>query len=481
MDGLVIVANRLPVEFTSDGQMVVSPGGLVSAVRSVASVGTHWVGWGGEHAPRGTKSRVVDNLVLHPVDLAATEVAGFYKGFSNSLLWPLFHGRVRHVELRRSWWRSYRQVNERFAAEVARVAPLGGTVWVHDYHLLLAPAAIRARRPDLRIGLFLHIPFPNAQLMATLPWRREVLEGMLGADLIGFQADDDVANFAASTERLLRNPLRGHWTTRRGHPVHVDAFPISIDVGHWDELGNAAAGRALALREQLGATALFFGVDRLDYTKGITQRLRAFGELLDQGRLDPRTTSFVQVAPPSRGDVPGYGEEKEEVEAMIASINDTHRRDDGSGPVLYIDENCDEAQLAAWYRAADAVVVTPLADGMNLVAKEFVATRSDNNGVLILSEFAGAANELDGALLVNPYDLDAMKAAFLAAVEMPSDERARRMSTMRSAIRDNDVHRWARRFLARLDTVSRVRSVDTRRRGTSLTMPEQTSAVGERQ
>jgi len=480
MDGLVIVANRLPVEFTADGQIVVSPGGLVSAVKSVAAVGTHWIGWGGEQA-REQSARVVGDLILHPIDLSESEVAGFYKGFSNSLLWPLFHGRVRHVELRRSWWRSYRMVNERFAAEVARVAPLGGTVWVHDYHLLLAPAAIRARRPDLHIGLFLHIPFPNAQLMATLPWRREILEGMLGADLVGFQCDDDVANFANSTERLLRNPLRGHWTLRRGHPVHVDAFPISIDVSRWDSLGEAAAPAARRLRERLRAETLFFGVDRLDYTKGITQRLRAFGELLADGRLDPATTCFVQVAVPSRGDVPGYDEEKGEVEALIETINTRHRREDGSAPVVYLDEQCDESQLAAWYRAADVVIVTPLADGMNLVAKEFVAARGDSDGVLILSEFAGASHELTGAVLVNPYDLEAMKSAFLTATSMPAAERADRMDTNREAVRCNDVHRWARRFLARLDAVSRGGAVDSRRRsGTTLSVGNQT-AVGENQ
>jgi trehalose-6-phosphate synthase len=334
---------------------------------------------------------------------------------------------------------------------------------VHDYHLLLVPEALRALRPDLRIGLFLHIPFPNAQLLATLPWRRELLEGMLGADLLGMQSDDDVANFSASTTRLLRNPLRAHWTTRRGHPVHVDAFPISIDVDRWQALGEAAVGAATTLREGLGAQTLLFGVDRLDYTKGITQRLRAFGELLNDGRLDPATTTFVQVAVPSRGDVPGYDEEKDDVEGLLQSINERHRRDDGTAPVVYIDEACDEVQLAAWYRATDVLIVTPLVDGMNLVAKEFVACRSDRGGALVLSEFAGAAHELDGAVLVNPYDLEAMKAAFLLAVAMPPAEQARRMDIMREAVRSNDVHHWANRFLGRLATVAHGRTVASRR------------------
>ena len=472
MEGLVIVANRLPIEFTADGEMAVSPGGLVSAVKSAAPVGTHWVGWGGEQASRRGEC-VVDDLVLDPIALSADEVEEFYKGFSNSLLWPLFHGRVRHVELRRSWWRSYRAVNERFATEAARVAPMGGTVWVHDYHLLLVPAALRVLRPDLRIGLFLHIPFPNAQLLATLPWRIELLEGMLGADLVGFQSDDDVANFSNSTSRLLRNPTRAHWSTRRGHPVHVDAFPISIDVDRWQALGEASEGAATSLRDGLGAHTVLFGVDRLDYTKGITQRLRAFGELLNDGRLDPATTSFVQVAVPSRGDVPGYEEEREDVEGLLEAINERHRRDDGTAPVVYIDEACDEAQLAAWYRAADVMVVSPLVDGMNLVAKEFVATRSDHDGVLVLSEFAGAANELDGAVLVNPYDLEAVKDAFLQAAAMPSAERSRRMVRMREAVRANDVHHWTGRFLGRLTTVAGGRTLASRREVTQASRDQQ--------
>jgi len=462
MDGLVIVANRLPVEFTADGEMAVSPGGLVSAVKAAAPVGTRWVGWGGEQASRRGECQL-DDLVLNPIDLSDDEVEEFYKGFSNSLLWPLFHGRVRPVELRRSWWVSYRAVNKRFAADVARVAPQGGTVWVHDYHLLLVPEALRALRPDLRIGLFLHIPFPNAQLLATLPWRRELLEGMLGADLVGFQSDDDVANFSASTSRLLSYPLRAHWSTRRGHPVHVDAFPISIDVDRWQALGEQSVAAATTLRHDLGCETLLFGVDRLDYTKGITQRLRAFGELLNDGRLDPATTTFVQVAVPSRGDVPGYDEERDDVEGLLQTINERHRRDDGTAPVVYIDEACDEEQLAAWYRAADVLVVTPLVDGMNLVAKEFVASRSDLDGVLVLSEFAGAAHELGGAVLVNPYDLEAMKAAFLQAASMPPAEQAQRMGAMREAVRANDVHHWAGRFLRRLETVAQDRMVSTRR------------------
>jgi trehalose 6-phosphate synthase len=449
MKGLVVVANRLPVEVDADGQHNPSPGGLASALSSVTAAGTHWVGWAG---PDAGKSKPFDHgdLRLHPVALSADDVERYYQGFSNAILWPLFHGRLRRVELNRAWWHSYKIVNRRFASEVCRVAPHGGTVWVHDYHLLLAPAIIRAKRPDLRIGLFLHIPFPNAQLFSMLPWRKEVIQGMLGADVLGFQVPEDVDNFIAAADRLVGATVRHNLLYDGDHSVDVDAFPISVDFAHWTFLGESADEEAGLHRKELAVDSVFLGIDRLDYTKGISQRLKAFGELLDDGLLDAEDCSFVQVAVPSRSDVAAYEDERDEVEALVESINATHQRTDGSVPVVYMDTSLDEADVAAWFRAADALVVTSLADGMNLVAKEFVASRSDLGGTLILSEFAGAAQDLDGALIVNPYDIEDIKRALVTAVNMPSVESAARMKTMRAAVKYNDVHRWARNFLNRL-------------------------------
>jgi trehalose 6-phosphate synthase len=459
MNALVIVANRLPVEIGADGEFTASPGGLASAVSSVTVDGSKWVGWAGPDAGRTAPFEYGD-VHLHPVELSADEVGRYYRGFSNSILWPLFHGRLRRVELNRSWWRSYRIVNERFAATVAAIAPRDGTVWVHDYHLLLVPAMLRAKRPDLRIGLFLHIPFPNAQLFAMLPWRKEVIKGMLGADLVGFQVDEDAANFIAAAERLLDVGVQGNTLLDRHHSVDVDAFPISIDFAQWDKLGGLAGPRAAQHRQELGVESVFLGIDRLDYTKGISQRLQAFGELLDEGRIDAETCAFVQVAVPSRADVPAYDDERVEVEEMVRTINTKHRRTNGSLPVMYLDASLDGVEMAAWYRAADALVVTSLADGMNLVAKEFVATRSDLGGVLILSEFAGAAHDLDGAIIVNPYDIEAIKRALTTALAMPAAARAERITKMREAVRHNDVNRWAGNFLERLGTNSTVRVHD---------------------
>ena len=457
--GLVVAANRLPVEVSADGQFHSSPGGLASAMSSVTAAGSHWVGWAGPDAGN-LKPFEHGDLQLHPVALSPDEVDRYYRGFSNAILWPLFHGRLRKVELRREWWHSYRIVNRRFATAVTRIAPHGGTVWVHDYHLLLAPAMIRAKRPDLNIGLFLHIPFPNAQLFSMLPWRKEVIKGMLGADVLGFQVAEDVSNFVAAADRLVGARTRGHTLFDGVHVVDVDAFPISIDFAHWDALGEKADEQAERHRKDLAVQSIFLGIDRLDYTKGISQRLRAFGELLDEGRLDTAKCAFVQVAVPSRADVPAYEDEREEVEALITRINGKHPRANGSVPVIYMDTSLDEVEMAAWFRAANALVVTSLADGMNLVAKEFVASRGDLQGALVLSEFAGAAQDLDGALIVNPYDIEAIKRSLVDAITMPAVERSARLKTMRSAVQHNDVHRWARNFLTRLQSSAPVRSSD---------------------
>ena len=273
-----MAANRLPVEVGADGQLHPSPGGLASALSSVTASGTQWVGWAGPEAGRAKPFDHAD-LRLHPISLSADDVERYYQGFSNAILWPLFHGRLRRVELNRAWWHSYRIVNRRFAAEVCRVAPDGGTVWVHDYHLLLVPAIIRAKRPDLRIGLFLHIPFPNAQLFSMLPWRKEVLRGMLGADVLGFQVPDDVDNFIAAADRIVGVRVRDNQLYDGVHTVDVDAFPISVDFAHWNALGERAEDAAGLHRKRWASTrSSRHRPARLHQRH--PQRLKAFGELL---------------------------------------------------------------------------------------------------------------------------------------------------------------------------------------------------------
>jgi trehalose 6-phosphate synthase len=442
---LVIVANRLPIECGADGRVQPSPGGLASALGALNANAT-WIGWTGSTSP---SLPTAGQRRLTPIRLTDDDIDGYYLGFANSTLWPLLHGCLRSPTFSRAWYRVYRRVNERYAVAASQAAPLGALVWVHDYHLLLVPQLLRSVRPDVRIGMFLHTPVPSPDLLATLPWRRQLMYGIAGADLLGLQTERDSANITAAFDRFLDG---GRDTAppelRRG--PGTGTFPISIDFDRWNTLGEASACRPTRDTGPRADRFVFLGVDRLDYTKGIDQRLRAFCELLDDGRLDPATCRFVQVSVPSRTQLPDYRAESDRVGRIVQLINSRHRRRDGRPPVEHIRAQLGSTDLAALYRAADCMVVTPYADGMNLVAKEFVACRGDLDGTLLLSEYAGAARHLSGALIVNPYDLDAVKRAMLTARTMSEGERRSRMVTMRAEVRAHDVHAWARSFLERL-------------------------------
>lgn len=454
----VVVANRLPVDrvVREDGEVEwrTSPGGLVTAMEPVMR--THdgaWIGWAG-----GTDTDLEpfdqDNMRLVPVCLDAAEVEDFYEGFSNATLWPLYHDVVAKPEFHREWWDAYVAVNRRYADAAAEIAAEGATVWVHDYQLQLVPAMLRERRPDLRIGFFLHIPFPPAELFQQLPWRRQILEGLLGADLVGFQRPNNAQNFV----RLVRQRV-GHKTHRDlvylpdGRIVQAAAFPISIDAEGLEELARSESvtTRAKEIREQLGNPRhVLLGVDRLDYTKGIYSRLRAYGELLAEGTLSVDDTVFVQVATPSRERVEQYRRLRDDIDRLVGRINGDLSRI-GRPAISYLHSSYPRHEMAALFRAADVCVVTPLADGMNLVAKEFVVCKYDDEGALVLSEFAGAAGELRQAYLVNPYDINGMKEAVVAAVSADPAELGRRMRAMRRTVIDHDVKDWASGFL---DTLS---------------------------
>ncbi len=451
---LVIVANRLPVDRVQnpDGstEWRRSPGGLVSALDPVmrANDGV-WIGW-----PGGTETDLEpfedDGLSLVPMSLTEEEIEEFYEGFSNGTLWPIYHDLVAKPEFHREWWDAYVTVNQRFAAKAAEVAAKGATVWVHDYQLQLVPQMLRELRPDLRIGFYLHIPFPPNELFQQLPWRRQILEGLLGADLVGFQLSGGAANFV----RLVRQRV-GHKTHRDlvylpdGRTVRAAAFPISIDAAGFEELARSepVAQRAKEIREALGSPAkIFLGVDRLDYTKGIYARLRAFAELIEEGTLALEDAVFVQVATPSRERVEQYRILRDEIDRLVGRINGD-LGSIGRPAISYMHSSQPREEMAALYRAADIMVVTPYRDGMNLVAKEYVACRFDDDGALVLSEFAGASDELRQAWLVNPYDINGMKAALLEAHRADKRELTRRMRAMRRTIIQHDVAAWARGFL----------------------------------
>ncbi|HET6561793.1 MAG TPA: trehalose-6-phosphate synthase [Marmoricola sp.] len=457
---LVVVANRLPVDrvVEDDGSHSWrrSPGGLVTAVEPVMQRKQGaWVGWdGGPDGPEEPFDQ--DDMRLVPVPLSAQEIEEFYEGFSNATLWPLYHDVVAKPEYNREWWDSYVTVNRRFAERAAALAAEGAMVWVHDYQLQLVPSMLRERRPDLRIGFFLHIPFPPTELFLQLPWRRQLLEGLLGADLVGFQRPGGAQNFV----RLVRQRV-GHKTHREfvylpdGRTVEAAAFPISIDYSGLAELSRSdgVAARCEEIREQLGnPRLLLLGVDRLDYTKGIFDRLRAFGELLEEETLSVEDAVFVQVATPSRERVDEYRRLRDEIDRLVGRINGDYGRI-GRPAISYLHSSYPREEMAALFRAADIMVVTPLRDGMNLVAKEYVACRDSLDGALVLSEFAGAADELKQAFLVNPYDINGMKQAIVDATQAPPKELTRRMRAMRKTVKEHDVVDWAESFMGRLAEV----------------------------
>ena len=453
---LIIVANRLPVVSvrTKDGtQWQRSPGGLVSALTPIVQkTKGAWVGWTGRTGP-APEPFEQDGIRQVPVPISRSQLRAFYDGFCNGTLWPLYHGAVREPEYHRRWWHPYVAVNKRFASTIAETAAPGAKVWVQDYQLQLVPALLREQRPDLRIGFFLHIPFPPEELFGRLPWRRQILEGMLGADVIGFQTQEDARNFSRLARLYADARSEGGHLGIRGHSMSVGAFPVSIDFERYERAAKdeSIAARSESIKQRLGrGRRILLGVDRLDYTKGIDVRLRAYSELLSRNRQAIRERVLVQVAVPSRGRVGEYRDLRSRVEGLVGQINGEFG-EVGLAPVHYLHRELPFEELIALYRSADVMLVTPLADGMNLVAKEYVATRYDDTGVMVLSEFAGAANELRTAIHTNPHDVDGLAETMAMAVSLPGKEVARRMRRMREVVRHHTVYDWADSFIEALN------------------------------
>lgn len=458
---LVVAANRLPVDrvVSDDGTVEWrrSPGGLVTAMESVMKRREGaWVGWAGE-AGDAPEPFVQDGMYLRPVPLSEKEVAQYYEGFSNDTLWPIYHDVIVPASFHRYWWVAYERVNRRFAEAVCEVAAEGATVWVHDYQLQLVPAMVREMRPDVRIGWFNHIPFPPVELFAQLPWRKRLVEGLLGADFLGFQRVDDAHNFLRACRRLLGLTTKGD-TVRTASTdggtrvVRASAIPISVDFNGLQDLARTpeVIQRAKEIRASLGnPETLLLGVDRLDYTKGLRHRLKAYAELLEDGAVAPPDQVFVQVATPSRERVEAYRELRQEIEAEVGRVNGEFG-DIGSAAVHYLHHSYPRDEMVAMFLAADVLLVTPLRDGMNLVAKEYVSCRHDGGGALVLSEFTGAWHELHQAYVCNPHDIAGLKQTIMTAMTAPEAERRRRMRAMRRRVADHDVQRWASRFLEAL-------------------------------
>ena len=451
----MVVANRMPVRRVrkgKPGEWETSPGGLVTALSPMLTErGGGWVGWDGSTNRKPTAPFTHENIQIRPVGMSGSEHENFYAGFSNKTLWPLYHDSIREPQFHRRWWWPYVEVNQRFADAAVEVAGPRDMIWVHDYQLQLVPGMVREKLPKSRIGFFLHIPFPPEELFAKIPWRQQILESMLGADVLGFQTSLAARNFSRSAKHFTDATGSDGKLKYKGRTITVDAFPISIDVEHYENLAKSpeVAVEAERFQANLKRRRIILGVDRLDYTKGIDIRLRAFNELLNRGKYTAEDCVLVQVAVPTRESVEDYADLRDDVERLVGRVNGTHSVK-YHVPVHYMYDSLPQAELIARYAAADVMMVTPLRDGMNLVAKEYCTARLNNDGVLILSEFAGAALELKQALLVNPFDVDGIANAMEAALGMDEAEQKKRMTALRRTVRSRDVHDWADGFIAKL-------------------------------
>ncbi|MFS8067906.1 MAG: bifunctional alpha,alpha-trehalose-phosphate synthase (UDP-forming)/trehalose-phosphatase, partial [Byssovorax sp.] len=473
---LLVVSNRLPlsVKKLRDGHWRTEPsaGGLQSAMAPIlARRGGVWIGWPG-YGPRvadeGWDAQIAQwksERGYVAVDLPSDLARKFYEGYANQTLWPLFHSFSTRFDYDAELWAAYVTANRRFRDAVLEQLQPGDTVWIHDYHLMLLPRMLREVAPETRIGFFLHIPFPASELLRILPRRDEVLRGLLGADLIGFQTHADLQHFRASLLRLIGLPSQMDRVVAQGHATRMEALPISIAPAEFTDLldHDAPTRRALSdLRERFHDQQILLAVDRLDYTKGIPQRLRAFRKLLAGAPHLRGKVTLVQVAVPSRERIPEYERLRHEVSDLVGEVNGEFGQTDWT-PIVYMRRGISRSELVALYAAAHVGWVTPLRDGMNLVAKEYVACHRGSDGALMLSEFAGAAAEMGEAFLVNPYDEERTASALERILALPVEERRDRMSVLNRRVQRNNVFRWADRFLMLLDAASGARGEHTQR------------------
>jgi trehalose 6-phosphate synthase len=458
MSQLIIVSNRVTVPGKSEA------GGLAVALSDMLKdKGGVWCGWSGKTAeyPR-TCEQVQDNVRYVTMDFTQTDYDDFYIGFCNSMLWPLFHYRLDLTRYSPSMYESYQSVNRAFAQKIAKFAGAGDAIWVHDYHLMAMASHLRELNVQERIGFFLHIPFPVPEVFTALPMHMEILKSLCAYDVVGFQTDTDLQAFLRCIGELgggrkVKSPRENVYEVQAfGRKFKAGRFSISIDTSDLMMVADRAEiePKTQKLRQSLDGRKMIVGVDRLDYTKGLMHRLSAFDHLLQQHPEHNNEVSFIQITPPSRTDVEEYGKMREQLEGLAANINGKHAEIDWV-PIRYINKSYSREELAGIYRSARVGLVTPLRDGMNLVAKEYVASQNpDDPGVLILSQFAGAAQEMEcGALMVNPYDEEDMAERIHQALTMPLIERKARYEAMIAVLKRNDIFRWTKRFTEQLTSV----------------------------
>jgi trehalose 6-phosphate synthase/phosphatase len=458
----IIISNRLPVKIQEkDGDYTssASEGGLATGLGSIYQEGDNvWIGWPGTEIAADKQDEITAQLAdlsLMPVFLSQEEISEYYEGFSNEVLWPIFHYYASmYSTYKQSNWEFYQRVNQKFADVVLGVAQPGDTIWIHDYQLLLLPALIRAKLPDVSIGFFLHIPFPSFQLFHLIPWRTELLEGLLGADLIGFHTFDDVQHFTQACARLLHVNLSSNVISLSDRVVVAEAFPMGIDEKKYASLAQSEEVKQeiKQLKETFAGVRTILSVDRLDYSKGILQRLQAFEELLRNNPEYLEKVILYMIVVPSRDTVPQYKHLRDEIDKRVGNINSLFRTLNWS-PVQYFYRSFPIETLSALYTSTDVALVTPMRDGMNLVSKEYVASRIQNTGVLILSEMAGSSRELIDAIIVNPNNMNMMTSAIKQALEMPAEEQESRMIKLRENVSKFNVKHWVKIFMDRLQEV----------------------------
>ncbi|RYE25119.1 MAG: bifunctional alpha,alpha-trehalose-phosphate synthase (UDP-forming)/trehalose-phosphatase [Sphingobacteriales bacterium] len=456
---VIIVSNRLPVKVSKVGgirRFVPSEGGLATGLSSVAQNGDNlWIGWPGADIAESEQQEVIDELnnqSLHPIFLSKKEIANFYEGFSNETLWPLFHYFPSYITYNPEYWDDYYAVNKKFADSITSIATNDDIIWIHDYQLMLVPEMVRKVLPDVSIGFFQHIPFPSFELFRSLPWRKEVLRGMLGADVIGFHTYDDVRHFLSSTNRIINVQGAGNELRVDNRLVTVDAFPMGIDYQKFSQLADdkVVKQHERKIKKLIDNKKLIISIDRLDYSKGIVQRLLAYQLFLERYPECRGKMTMLQLVVPSRDNVPKYKELKEEMNRLISEINGRFGKLDWQ-PIRHFYRSFPDKLLSALYRAADVALVTPLRDGMNLVSKEFVASKTDGKGVLILSETAGASRELSDALIINPNDIWDYAETINYALNMPEDKQKKRMQAMQQIVSRFDVFTWVENFMSKLE------------------------------
>ncbi|MDN3669700.1 bifunctional alpha,alpha-trehalose-phosphate synthase (UDP-forming)/trehalose-phosphatase [Echinicola jeungdonensis] len=464
MGKTIIVSNRLPVSLRhKNGKFEFKPsaGGLATGLGSIYKEGENiWIGWpGNDVADAEQRAEIIielHELKMAPVFLTSRDIEQFYEGFSNETLWPAFHYFTQYINYDESHWEAYVRVNEKFCEAILKKADPDDTIWVHDYQLLLLPQMLRDRLPNATIAFFQHIPFPSYEIMRMLPWRKEILSGMCGADLIGFHTYDDMRHFLSAVGRILGLSNESGYIQSENRLINVDSFPMGIDYNKFAKSAKSKKTKDVVkkFKELLGNQKLLLSIDRLDYSKGIPQRIKAFDDFLSKNPEYHEKVSMIMIVVPSRAGVKSYIELKEEIDTLVGRINSDYSTLNWV-PIHYFYRSFPFEELSAFYSMSDIALVTPLRDGMNLVCKEFVASKSENNGVLILSEMAGASKELQDAILVNPNNLAGVSDAIKQALTLEKKEQNARIKSMQDTIQRYDVFQWVKVFMDRLDHVKK--------------------------